>query len=99
MSKTTVADFAQFSNAVPFFISSPRAAPLPIPAISAIGVARPSAQGQAATMTDSAQLNAVANAAPEISHKTSVSSDSEKIIQVNTPATLSANAAIGGREF
>jgi len=40
------------SNALPPLISTPSDAPTPVPTITAVGVARPRAQGQAMTMTD-----------------------------------------------
>ncbi len=52
LSKTTVVSFSDISSASPFLMRSPSSAPRPIPTVTAVGVARPSAQGQATTRTE-----------------------------------------------
>ncbi len=49
LSKATVVRFLETSSASPFRTSTPSSAPRPIPTVTAVGVARPSAQGQATT--------------------------------------------------
>ena len=52
LSKTTAVNFSEISSASPFRISTPNSAPLPIPTVTAVGVASPRAQGQATTRID-----------------------------------------------
>ena len=52
LSKTIVVKCAIFSNAPPPLIKIPVFAPKPVPTIIAVGVARPKAQGQAITKTE-----------------------------------------------
>jgi len=47
LSTTTASIFLAFSKVSAFLINIPDSAPLPIPTISAVGVARPKAHGQA----------------------------------------------------
>lgn len=44
--------FCALSKACPPLIRTPREAPTPVPTITAVGVARPRAHGQAITITD-----------------------------------------------
>ncbi|MPN38736.1 hypothetical protein SDC9_186261 [bioreactor metagenome] len=52
LSNTIVFILCAVSRATPLFINTPYSAPLPVPTIIAVGVARPKAQGQAITRTD-----------------------------------------------
>ena len=69
-----------------------------MPTMSAIGVARPSAQGQAITITASAKLSAEANPAPAANQAKKVTSAMAITVQTNFPAIRSASRAIGGRD-
>jgi len=51
LSKRMAVSFSGVSRASPLFIRIPSSAPRPIPTVTAVGVARPSAQGQAMTRT------------------------------------------------
>ena len=48
----------RFSNGSPPFMRIPLRAPTPVPTITAVGVARPRAQGQAITSTEMVCMNA-----------------------------------------
>ncbi len=52
LSKATMLSFSEASRASPLLIRMPSSAPLPMPTVMAVGVARPRAQGQATTNTD-----------------------------------------------
>ncbi len=52
LSNTTVWIFCVISNASPLLIKMPFSAPLPVPTIIAVGVAKPNAHGQAMTKTE-----------------------------------------------
>ena len=54
LSTTSVSTFSKRSSASAFLISTPARAPRPTPTMIDIGVARPSAQGQAMISTDTA---------------------------------------------
>ena len=58
LSNTTVSTLHVFSKASPDFIKIPNSAPLPVPTIIAVGVAKPNEQGQAITKTDINIVNA-----------------------------------------
>ena len=58
LSTTRVSTFSSRSSASAFLISTPARAPLPTPTMIDIGVARPSAQGQAMISTDTATTSA-----------------------------------------
>ena len=58
LSKTTVSTRCARSSASTSRIRMPARAPAPVPATSAVGVARPSAQGQAMTSTETAATSA-----------------------------------------
>ena len=51
LSRITVLSLCEISSASPFLISIPNSAPLPIPVVTAVGVASPKAQGHAITKT------------------------------------------------
>ncbi len=59
LSKTTVVNFFKFSSTLPPSLSStPKLAATPVPTMTAVGVARPKAQGQAMTNVEIPKLNA-----------------------------------------
>ena len=58
LSTTSVSIFSSRSSASAFLISTPAVAPLPTPTMIDIGVARPSAQGQAMIRTETAATSA-----------------------------------------
>ncbi len=68
----------------------PSWAPRPVPTISAVGVARPSAHGQAMISTATAAAKAVVAPAPLSSHAPRVSSESAMTTGTKTPETRSA---------
>ena len=72
-------------------ISTPSWAPRPVPTSSAVGVARPSAHGQATTSTATAAPKASAAPAPSSSQKASAAPDSAITIGTNTAETRSAS--------
>ena len=57
LSTTSVSTFSNRSSASAFLISTPAVAPLPTPTMIDMGVARPSAQGQAMIRTDTAAIS------------------------------------------
>ena len=62
-----------------------------MPTIRAVGVARPSAHGQAMITTATAAVNAAAALPPRSSQPASVSSESPSTTGTNTPETRSAS--------
>ena len=69
MSKTTASILCAFSMASPFLINILFSTPKPIPTIIAVGVAKPKAQGQAITKTDTALIIALSIFPEEKNHK------------------------------
>jgi len=61
LSKTTIVMFLIRSRISPPFIRTPKPAAMPVPTITAVGVARPRAQGQAITRVDMPKLKANTN--------------------------------------
>ena len=57
LSTTSVSTFSIRSSASAFLISTPACAPRPVPTMIDIGVARPSAHGQAMISTDTAAIS------------------------------------------
>ena len=76
-------------------IRRPSCAPRPVPTISAVGVASPSAHGQAMISTATAAVKASVALPPNASQASSVASDSAITIGTNTPDTRSASRWIG----
>src|ERR1700680_4039126 len=66
LSTTSVSTFSIRANASAFLISTPACAPRPTPTMIDIGVARPSAQGQAMirTLTAATSPNAILGSGP-----------------------------------
>ena len=58
LSKTTVVMPFIFSSTSPPLINTPNVAAIPVPTITAVGVARPKAHGQATTRVEIPKLNA-----------------------------------------
>jgi len=58
LSKTTVVMLFMRSNTSPPFIKTPNDAAIPVPTMTAVGVARPSAQGHAITKVEIPKLKA-----------------------------------------
>ena len=56
LSRITRVTLVDISSAAPPLTRMPCSAPTPVPTMTAVGVARPSAQGQAKTMTDMQSL-------------------------------------------
>ena len=72
LSKTTVVTLAPISSAVPLRMKMPRRAAAPVPAMIAVGVARPSAHGQAISTTAMAWASACVAGAPPSSQPPAV---------------------------
>ena len=58
LSKTTIVILLILSRTSPPFIRTPKPAAIPVPTITAVGVARPRAHGQAITKVDIPKLKA-----------------------------------------
>ena len=56
LSKTTVVTLLIFSSTSPPLIKTPKDAAIPVPTMTAVGVAKPSAQGQAITRVEIPKL-------------------------------------------
>ena len=96
LSNITVFTLCASSKATLLFINIPFSAPLPVPTIIAVGVARPSAQGQAITKTDiNIVRTKVVFSLPIIAQ--SKAEITAIVITAGTkyPATVSASFAIG----
>ncbi len=80
------------SSASAFLINTPACAPRPTPTITLIGVARPSAHGQAMISTATAlrMAKAIAGAGPQMLQTTNVTIAARITAGTNQPATLSA---------
>ncbi len=76
-------------------IRMPSCAPRPVPTSSAVGVARPSAHGQAMISTATAAVNAAAAGAPAPSQNPSVARESVITTGTNTADTRSASRCTG----
>ena len=91
LSSTTVSTRRVDSSTSGPLISTPSWAPRPVPTSSAVGVARPSAHGQAMISTATAAVNAAFAPAPAPSQKPSVATASAITTGTNTPDTRSAS--------
>ncbi len=95
LSSTMVSSFAAFSRASLRLNKIPFSAPLPVPAMMAVGVARPSAQGQAMTRTATMRIMAGTNS-PVAAHQIiKVINAMPMTAGTKTDATRSASAWIG----
>ena len=90
LSSTTVSTSRVDSSTSGPLISRPSCAPRPVPTISAVGVARPSAHGQAMIRTATAAVNADAALPPVASQTARVASESAITTGTNTADTRSA---------
>ena len=99
LSTTMVSTFSSRSSAAASLISTPACAPRPTPTMIDIGVARPSAQGQAMIRTETAATSAKgkAGAGPNTSQATKARIATAITIGTNQEATLSARPWIGAR--
>ena len=91
--------FEAVSRTSPFLIKIPSSDPLPVPAIIAVGVARPRAHGQAITRTETAILR---ENSKSFKIANQIKNDSKEIkitTGTNHPDTVSANFAIGAFLF
>ena len=67
----------------------PSCAPRPVPTMSAVGVARPSEQGQAITITDTAAINPPEGFPKNSHHPRNAATAQATMTGTNTAATLS----------
>ena len=95
LSRTMVSTRRVLSSTSGPLISSPSCAPRPVPTSSAVGVARPRAQGQPMIRTETAAVNANAALSPVASHRPSVAAAMAMTTGTNTPATRSASRCTG----
>ena len=89
LSTTSVSTFSMRSSASAFLISTPACAPRPTPTMIDIGVARPSAQGQAmmSTLTAATRPNAMRGSGPNQAQAPKASSATAITAGTNQPAT------------
>ena len=100
LSTTSVSARPISSIASALRISTPSRAPRPVPTMIDIGVARPSAQGQAISSTEIAAMrpNPVAGGGPNNAHAANATTATASTAGTNQPATTSASFWIGARE-
>ncbi|MBA7567408.1 hypothetical protein ES708_09119 [subsurface metagenome] len=70
LSNIIVVNFSDLSRASPFLTRTPSSAPRPTPTVTAVGVARPSAHGQAITKTEIKLVNAKRKLLSRIKYQT-----------------------------
>ena len=99
LSSTTVSTWRVDSSTAGPLMSSPSCAPRPVPTSSAVGVASPSAQGQAMMSTATAAVNAKVALSPVPSQKPSVPTATPMTTGTNTPETRSASRWTGALPF
>ena len=99
LSNTTVSTRCVDSSTSGPLIRMPSCAPRPVPTINAVGVARPSAQGQAMISTATAAVNAAATGPPVPIQNPSVATDNAITIGTKTPEIRSANRWAGALPF
>ena len=89
LSTTSVSTFSMRSSASAFLISTPACAPRPTPTMIDIGVARPSAQGQAmmSTLTAATRPNAMRGSGPNQAQAPNAISATTMTIGTNQPET------------
>ncbi len=88
----------QVSRASPFLYKIPRSAPIPVPTMMAVGVARPRAQGQATKRTAVKTVREKGSPAPAMSHMRAAVKAIIITVGTKMAETLSARRAIGARE-
>ena len=99
LSKATQSTLWAISSAAAVRIIMPSSAPLPVPTMMAVGVARPSAQGQEMTSTAMARFSAAAKPAPSSIHAAKATSAMPMTTGTNTPLTRSASREMGALEL
>ena len=87
LSTIRVRIFSARSSATAFLTSTPTCAPRPVPTMMAVGVARPSAHGQAMTSTATAFTSAGASSPPMPHHSAKVAALIATTTGTNTPET------------
>ena len=89
LSTTSVSTFSMRSSASAFLISTPACAPRPTPTMIDIGVARPSAQGQAmiSTLTAATRPNAIRGSGPNQAQAAKAMMATTITTGTNQPAT------------
>ncbi len=92
LSRTIVSSFVAISRASLFLKRIPFSAPFPVPAIIAVGVASPRAQGQAMTNTATIRIMAGTNSPPIVHQRIKVRKAIPITAGTNTAATRSARA-------
>jgi hypothetical protein len=95
LSTTTVSTRRVDSSTSGPLIRMPSCAPRPVPTISAVGVASPSAQGHAMISTATAAVNANAAPSPAPIQNPSAATDSAITMGTNTADTRSARRCTG----
>ena len=95
LSKATVSTWWAISSASASLIRMPCFAATPVPAMMAVGVASPSAQGQAITSTATARMMAVSSPTPASHQPTKVSSAMPSTAGTNTALTWSTSRCTG----
>ena len=100
LSTTTVSTFCSRSRASAFLTSTPSLAPRPTPTMIDIGVARPSAHGQAmiSTLTAATIANGSRGCGPIASHNPKVARATAITTGTNTAEILSTSPWIGARD-
>jgi hypothetical protein len=99
LSSTTVSIRRVDSRTCGPLIRMPSWAPRPVPTMSAVGVASPSAQGQAMIRTATAAVNAASVSPVRANQATRVPSASRMTIGTNTPLTRSASRCTAALPF
>ncbi len=92
LSSTIVSSFVAVSRASLFLNKTPLSAPFPVPAIIAVGVARPSAHGQAITSTATILIMAGTKSPFAKNHNKKTAMAIMMIEGTKTAATRSASA-------
>ena len=95
LSRTIVCSLVAFSSASLSLKRIPFSAPLPVPAMIAVGVARPRAQGQAMMRTATNRIMAGTNSPPRLHQRMKVKKAIPITPGTKTAATRSARAWIG----
>ena len=95
MSSITAFTLPAVSSASPLFTNMPSSAPRPAATIIAVGVARPSAHGQAITSTDMNTLTASAKSRANTSHSMNANIATPPTAGTKYAATASAMRAMG----
>jgi hypothetical protein len=100
LSSTTVSSEADCSIAIAFLNRIPRRAPSPVPTMTAVGVASPSASGQVITTTVIANRSASSTSRSTTSHQTrKVPSPPISATSTSQKAARSASRCAGAFEF